>query len=98
MGPAQGERDIAMAGGRPPVLPILLQQGLRGLGAEGVTAELSSAERHLHAKRRELVRLAIGGEERSGLVMRSEATHRVPDLALRVAKVESTPLMTDESG
>ncbi|WP_242371294.1 sigma-54-dependent Fis family transcriptional regulator [Anaeromyxobacter sp. SG26] len=65
---------------------------------EGVSAALRSAERRLRARRQELSRLAPGAEERSGLVVRSEAMHRVLDLALRVAKVESTALITGESG
>ncbi|WP_242344320.1 sigma 54-interacting transcriptional regulator [Anaeromyxobacter terrae] len=65
---------------------------------EGVSAALRSAERRLRARQQELSRLAPGAEERSGLVVRSEAMHRVLDLALRVAKVESTALITGESG
>src|SRR6266568_4570631 len=65
---------------------------------EGVTAALRSAERRLRARREELARFAPGVEERKGLVVRSEAMQRVLDLAERVAKVESTTLVTGESG
>ena len=64
----------------------------------GVTAALRSAERRLRARRGELALLAPGAEARSGIVVRSDAMHRVVDLALRVAKVESTALITGESG
>jgi two-component system, NtrC family, response regulator HydG len=65
---------------------------------EGVAAALRTAERRLRARKNELARLAPGAEERTGLVVRSEALHRVLDLAERVAKVESTALITGESG
>ena len=65
---------------------------------EGVTAELRAAERRLRARRVELARAAPGAEDRKGLVVRSEAMRRVLDLAQRVAKVESTALITGESG
>jgi two-component system, NtrC family, response regulator HydG len=64
----------------------------------GVTTALRGAEKLLRARRQELARLSPGAEERSGLVVRSEAMHRVLDLALRVAKVDSTVLITGESG
>jgi two-component system, NtrC family, response regulator HydG len=64
----------------------------------GVGAALRSAERRLRARREELARLAPGAEERAGLVVRSEPMRRVLDLALRVAKVGSTALITGESG
>ncbi|GEJ58849.1 sigma-54-dependent Fis family transcriptional regulator [Anaeromyxobacter diazotrophicus] len=65
---------------------------------EGATAALRAAERRLKARRQELARIAPGVEERAGLVVKSEAMHRVVDLALRVAKVGSTALVTGESG
>jgi two-component system, NtrC family, response regulator HydG len=65
---------------------------------DGVTAALRAAERRLRARREELARFAPGAEERKGLVVRSEAMRRVLDLAQRVAKVESTALVTGESG
>jgi DNA-binding NtrC family response regulator len=65
---------------------------------DGVTAALRSAERRLRARREELARVAPGARERKGLVVRSEAMGRVLDLAERVAKVDSTALVTGESG
>jgi transcriptional regulator with PAS, ATPase and Fis domain len=65
---------------------------------EGVTAALRAAERRLRTRREEVARLAPGAEDRKGLVVRSEAMGRVLDLAERVAKVESTVLVTGESG
>jgi len=65
---------------------------------EGVTSALRAAEHRLHVRRQELARLAPGAEERGGLVARSEAMLRVLDLAQRVARVESTVLITGESG
>ncbi len=65
---------------------------------DGVTTALREAERRLRARREALARFAPGAEERSGLVVRSEAMGRVLDLAERVAKVESTALITGESG
>ncbi len=65
---------------------------------DGVTAALRAAERRLRARREEVARLAPGAEDRKGLVVRSEAMGRVLDLAERVAKVESTVLVTGESG
>jgi two-component system response regulator HydG len=65
---------------------------------KGVTTALRETERQLRARRHELARIAPGAEDRSGLVVRSEAMQRVLDLALRVAKVESTALITGESG
>jgi two-component system, NtrC family, response regulator HydG len=65
---------------------------------EGVTSTLRDTERRLRARRQELARLAPGAEERSGIVLRSEGMRRVLDLAQRVARVESTALITGESG
>jgi DNA-binding NtrC family response regulator len=65
---------------------------------EGVTDVLRATERRLRTRRQELARLAPEAEDRSGLVVRSEAMRRVLDLARRVAKVESTTLVTGESG
>ncbi len=65
---------------------------------QGVTTALRDTEKLLRARRQQLARIAPGAEERSGLVVRSEAMHRVLDLALRVARVESTALITGESG
>ncbi|MBI4509300.1 MAG: sigma 54-interacting transcriptional regulator [Deltaproteobacteria bacterium] len=63
-----------------------------------VTAELKKAERRLMRRRRELVRAMGQVEAPSGIVARSAAMKRVVDLARRVAKVDSTVLITGESG
>jgi DNA-binding NtrC family response regulator len=63
-----------------------------------VTEALRTTERRLRARRQELTRLAPEADERSGLVVRSEAMARVLDLARRVARVESTTLVSGESG
>jgi DNA-binding NtrC family response regulator len=65
---------------------------------DGVTAALRAAERRLRARREELARFGPGAVERKGFIVRSEAMRRVLDLAQRVAKVESTALITGESG
>ncbi len=63
-----------------------------------VSEVLRATERRLRARRQELTRLAPEADGRSGLVVRSEAMARVLDLARRVARVESTTLVTGESG
>ena len=62
-----------------------------------VTAELKRVERRLRARRKELGREApeLDG---SGLVARSAAMLRLLELARRVARVDSTVLVTGESG
>ncbi|BDG10781.1 sigma-54-dependent Fis family transcriptional regulator [Anaeromyxobacter paludicola] len=84
----------------PEVAPQLAAYGKEWVDAalEGATAALRAAERSLEARRRELARIAPGAEDRAGIVVRSEPMRRVLDLALRVAKVESTALITGESG
>jgi DNA-binding NtrC family response regulator len=62
-----------------------------------VTDELKRAEGELRKRRRELGRDAAVVDS-SGLVVKSEAMERVLDLARRVAKVDSTVLLTGESG
>src|SRR4029078_622181 len=63
-----------------------------------VTETLKAAERKLNAPRRALVRVARGVDEPLGIVAKSPAMRRVVDLASRVAKVDSTLLITGESG
>ena len=63
-----------------------------------VTETLKAAERKLNAHRRALVRVARGVDEPLGIVAKSPAMRRVVDLASRVAKVDSTVLITGESG
>jgi DNA-binding NtrC family response regulator len=64
---------------------------------EQVTRELRRVEQRLRSKRKELERNA-SRVEASGLVAQSDAMQRVLELARRVAKVDSTVLVTGESG
>jgi DNA-binding NtrC family response regulator len=63
-----------------------------------VTETLKAAEHKLSAHRRALVRVARDVDEPLGIVAKSAAMRRVVDLASRVAKVDSTVLITGESG
>jgi two-component system, NtrC family, response regulator HydG len=63
-----------------------------------VTETLKSAERKLREHRRALVRVAPDVVEPLGIVAQSAAMRQVVDLARRVAKVDSTVLITGESG
>src|SRR5690349_11433906 len=63
-----------------------------------VTETLKAAERKLRAHRRALVRVAHDVVEPSGIVTKSPAMRQLADLARRVAKVDSTTLITGESG
>jgi two-component system, NtrC family, response regulator HydG len=63
-----------------------------------VTKTLQAAERKLHRHRRALVRVARDVEEPLGIVTRSVAMRQLVELARRVAKVDSTVLITGESG
>ena len=63
-----------------------------------VTESLREAERKLREHRRALVHVASDLVEPLGIVARSSAMRKVLDLARRVAKVDSTLLITGESG
>ncbi len=63
-----------------------------------VTESLKVAERKLRQHRRVLVRVAPEIEEPLGIVARSDRMRQMVDLARRVAKVDSTVLLTGESG
>ena len=63
-----------------------------------VTETLQVAERKLYEHRRALVRVARDVEEPLGTVAQSPAMRQLVDLARRVAKVDSTVLITGESG
>jgi DNA-binding NtrC family response regulator len=65
---------------------------------ERVTETLKAAERKLHDHHRALVRVAREVEEPLGTVALSPAMRQLVDLARRVAKVDSTVLLTGESG
>lgn len=62
------------------------------------TAALRRAERRLRSRRREIASLASIADDPSGMVARSDGMQRVLDLARRVAKVDSTVIVTGESG
>jgi DNA-binding NtrC family response regulator len=62
-----------------------------------VTETLKAAERKLREHRRALVH-AVPEEEATGAVAKSAAMRKLVDLAKRVAKVDSTVLVTGESG
>ena len=63
-----------------------------------VTETLKAAELKLRLHRRALVRVARDVEEPLGIVAKSPAMAQLVDLASRVAKVDSTVLITGESG
>jgi DNA-binding NtrC family response regulator len=63
-----------------------------------VTETLKAAERKLHEHRRALVRVARDVEEPLGIIAKSPVMRQLVDLARRVAKVDSTVLLTGESG
>jgi DNA-binding NtrC family response regulator len=62
-----------------------------------VTDRLKSAEQRLAARKRQLARVKVD-EAATGIVARSERMERVLDEARRVARVDSTVLITGESG
>lgn len=63
-----------------------------------VTKELERVERKLRTRRRELGPRDEAIVDRSGLIVQSDGMARVLDLARRVAQVDSTVLITGESG
>jgi two-component system response regulator HydG len=63
-----------------------------------VTKTLQAAERKLHRHQRALVRVARDIKEPLGIVATSAVMRQLVDLARRVAKVDSTVLITGESG
>ena len=63
-----------------------------------ITENLKKAERKLREKKRVLARVDPGAKDPLGIVARSGPMRRVLDLALRIAKVDSTTLITGESG
>ncbi len=63
-----------------------------------VTETLKAAERKLREHHRALVRVVGDDVEPTGIVARSPAMRHLVDLACRVAKVDSTVLITGESG
>ncbi len=77
--------------------PIRLKECL-DVSLHRVTETLKVAERKLREHRRALVRVARDVDAPLGIVNRSSAMQQVVDLARRVAKVDSTVLITGESG
>jgi two-component system, NtrC family, response regulator HydG len=63
-----------------------------------ITENLKEAERRLRARKRVLTRVAPEVEDPLGMIARSAAMRRLVDLARRIAKVDSTALITGESG
>ncbi|MCS6915417.1 MAG: sigma-54-dependent Fis family transcriptional regulator [Myxococcales bacterium] len=63
-----------------------------------VTHELKRAEKRLRARQKELGPKTPAATDPSGLVAQSAAMQKVLELARRVAKVDSTVLITGESG
>ena len=63
-----------------------------------ITGELKRVERRLRSRRRVLGASAASEADAAGIVAQSPAMERVLDLARRVAKVDSTVLVTGESG
>ncbi len=68
------------------------------ISLQRVTETLKVAERKLRERRRALIRAVPDVEEPLGLVAKSAAIRELVDLARRVAKVDSTVLITGESG
>jgi len=63
-----------------------------------ITENLQETERKLQEKKRVLTRVAPEAEDPIGMIARSAAMRRIIDLARRIAKVDSTVLITGESG
>ena len=77
--------------------PIRLKECL-DVSLHRVTETLKAAERKLRERRLALVSVAPDLEEPLGIVARSPTMRQLVDLARRVAKVDSTVLITGESG
>jgi two-component system response regulator HydG len=73
------------------------QKGCLDAGLAKVTSQLKQAEQKLRAKKQQLQRHSEAVEP-AGLVARSEGMRKVLELARRVARVDSTVLITGESG
>jgi len=63
-----------------------------------ITEHLQETERKLQEKKRVLTRVAPEAEDPLGMIARSAPMRRIIDLARRIAKVDSTVLITGESG
>lgn len=82
--------------GMESILPFYAKECLDAT-LEHVTSELKRVEQKLRARRRELGPVAADVDS-SGIIANSDAMRRVIDLARRVAQVDSTVLITGESG
>ncbi|MBI4521639.1 MAG: sigma-54-dependent Fis family transcriptional regulator [Gemmatimonadetes bacterium] len=80
-----------------PLLPFY-QKACLDAALTHVTDELKRVEKRLRARQKELGPKTAAATGASGLIMQSAAMQRVLDLARRVAKVDSTVLITGESG
>ena len=63
-----------------------------------VSRTLKAAEKTLQRKRKHLLNLSRDDSEPSGIVSKSEAMRATVDIARRVARIDSTILITGESG
>jgi two-component system response regulator HydG len=77
--------------------PTRLQECL-DVSLQRVTKTLRTAERKLSRHRRALVQVTRDTEEPLGIITKSTAMRQLVDLARRVARVDSTVLITGESG
>jgi two-component system, NtrC family, response regulator HydG len=77
--------------------PSRLEESL-DVSLQRVMASLKGAERKLTEHRRALVHVATEVEEPLGLIAKSPTMRTFVELALRVAKVDATVLITGESG
>jgi two-component system response regulator HydG len=77
--------------------PLRLEQTLE-VSLHRVMATLKEAERKLSERRRALVEVAQEDEEPFGLTAKSPVMRSLLELARRVAKVDTTVLITGESG
>lgn len=77
--------------------PRQLKEGLE-VSLQRVTETLKLAEKKLRKYRKALVRVASDVDEPLGIIAKSPRMRQMMDLARRVAKVDSTVLITGESG
>jgi DNA-binding NtrC family response regulator len=78
-------------------IPFYSRECMEGTAKE-LCETLKRTERAIRRERKVLARVAGTDDEIAGLIVRSEAMHKVVELARRVAKVDTTVLITGESG
>ena len=100
----KGDAACRMAGEPEEAWDEATRRRLAGLSERGLEGDLArvrdalrSTEARLKARTSELTRLRVE-EEHPGVVARSAGMRRAFDLACRVARVDSTVLLTGESG